>query len=72
MAEINAKTGYSSFLGSFANGAWRKVTLSQSLELLGQGIQIGGFFLVGEMIGKGSIIGYQIPGTDNAVKGGAH
>jgi hypothetical protein len=62
--------GISAFLGAFGNGAWRKVTVSQAGELAGAGVKILGFFVVGEMVGKGSIIGYQIPGTDSALSGG--
>lgn len=45
------------------SGAWRTVTVKQAAEFVGEGIKFGGFFLVGEMIGRGSIIGYQIEGT---------
>lgn len=57
---------------------WRAVKISDLFIVAGEGIKIygfdlllkTGFFLFGEMIGKGSIIGYQIPGTDHAVGGG--
>jgi hypothetical protein len=47
------------------SGQWRQVTVKQAVEFLTEGVKIGGFFLVGEMIGRGSVIGYQIEGTSN-------
>ncbi|KAJ3213439.1 hypothetical protein HK099_007395 [Clydaea vesicula] len=61
-----ANVGFTNFLSSFTNGFWRKVTLSQTKELAGKGIQIAGFFFVGEMIGRGSIIGYKLPALDDS------
>ncbi|KAI8898682.1 hypothetical protein BC833DRAFT_588835 [Globomyces pollinis-pini] len=58
-----ATQGISSFIAGFSSGAWRKVTVSQAVEFLGEGVKIGGFFLAGEMIGRGSIVGYKIEGA---------
>ncbi|KAJ3300073.1 hypothetical protein HK104_004795 [Borealophlyctis nickersoniae] len=60
----SATQGLTNFYQTFTNGAWKKVTVRQAGQILGEGVKIGGFFLVGEMIGKGSVIGYQIPGTE--------
>ncbi|KAJ3043318.1 hypothetical protein HDV00_005321 [Rhizophlyctis rosea] len=60
-----ATGGISNFYNAFKTGAWRKVTLRQAGEVAGEGVKITGFFIVGEMIGRGSIIGYHIPGTFN-------
>jgi hypothetical protein len=57
-----AQEGIGRFVSAFTNGAWKQVTVRQAAQLAGEGIKIGGFFYVGEMIGKGSVIGYQIPG----------
>ena len=56
-------TGITAFMNGLTNGAWKKVTLGQAGQFIGETVKIGGFFLIGEMIGRGSIIGYQIPGT---------
>ena len=57
-----AMEGLGGFISALTNGSWKKVTLRQVGKLSIEGIKIYGFFLVGEMIGRGSIIGYQIPG----------
>ncbi|KAJ3189770.1 hypothetical protein HDU85_000054 [Gaertneriomyces sp. JEL0708] len=54
--------GLTNFYQAFRNGAWKKVTLAQAGQLTLEGVKVGGFFLAGEMIGRGSVIGYQIPG----------
>ncbi|KAJ3196158.1 hypothetical protein HK101_009898 [Irineochytrium annulatum] len=56
----DAQTGIAQIISSFQNGAWKKVTLSQAGSMVAQGITIYGFFLVGEMVGRGSIIGYHV------------
>jgi hypothetical protein len=38
--------GYSSFIGAFSNGAWKKVTVGESLSLLGEAVKIGGKFII--------------------------
>ena len=50
------------FFTSFQNGSWRKVTLGQVGQILGETVKIGGFFVVGEMVGRWSLVGYDIPG----------
>lgn len=57
-----AQAGIGNFISSFQTGAWRKVTIGQAGELLARGVEIAGFFYVGEMIGRGSLIGYKVPG----------
>jgi hypothetical protein len=47
-------------LNALTSGGWKKTTLNEFKELTGLGITIGGFFLVGEMIGRRSIIGYNV------------
>ncbi|KAJ3109857.1 hypothetical protein HDU97_000087 [Phlyctochytrium planicorne] len=64
-----AQLGIANFIAAFQNGAWKKVTLSQVGTLAAQGVTIYGFFLAGEMIGRGSVIGYDIPGSGH---GDAH
>ncbi|KAI9102607.1 hypothetical protein DFS34DRAFT_609843 [Phlyctochytrium arcticum] len=59
-------SGLSTFAAAFRNGEWKKVNLRQVYQLSGEGLKVTGFFLVGEMIGRGSVIGYQIPGTDHS------
>ncbi|KAI9337681.1 mitochondrial ATP synthase g subunit-domain-containing protein [Zopfochytrium polystomum] len=68
MAE--AQLGFSNFYTAFTNGAWKKVTVAQAGQLAAAGVTVYGFFLVGEMIGRGSIIGYDVPGSGHA--GGHH
>jgi hypothetical protein len=58
-------TGITGFLNGLTSGAWRKTTLKEAGQYLQEVVKIGGFFLVGEMIGRGSVIGYQIPGTSH-------
>ncbi|KNC98214.1 uncharacterized protein SPPG_06614 [Spizellomyces punctatus DAOM BR117] len=65
----NGMSGLTNFYSAFKNGAWKKVTLRQTGQLAAEGIKISGFFLVGEMIGKGSVIGYQIEGTEHHAEG---
>jgi hypothetical protein len=60
LAEAQAALGQA--LTAFQTGAWKKVTLGQVGTLAGEGLKIGGFFWVGEMLGRGSIVGYTIPG----------
>jgi len=57
-----AQTGITNFIASFRNSSWRKVTLGQAGQLSLVGIQIVGFFTIGEMIGRRNVIGYDIPG----------
>jgi hypothetical protein len=52
-------------VNGLTSGQWRNVSLKQAGEFVTEGIKIGGFFLVGEMIGRGSVIGYQIEGTSH-------
>ncbi|KAJ1568057.1 hypothetical protein HK096_007690, partial [Nowakowskiella sp. JEL0078] len=59
---FKAQEGYARFFATLQNGQWRKVTLKDTRTILFKGIEIGGFFLVGEMIGRFNIIGYKIPG----------
>ncbi|KAJ3116484.1 hypothetical protein HDU96_009569 [Phlyctochytrium bullatum] len=58
-----AQLGIANFFAAFQNGAWKKVTLKQAGSLAASGVTIYGFFLAGEMIGRGSVIGYHIPGS---------
>jgi hypothetical protein len=57
--------GITGFVNALTSGQWREVTVKQAVEFLTEGVKIGGFFLVGEMIGRGSVIGYQIEGTSH-------
>ncbi|KAI8908473.1 hypothetical protein EDD86DRAFT_207762 [Gorgonomyces haynaldii] len=61
-----AQEGIAKFISAFSNGQWRNVTIRQTFQLAAEGLKIYGFFLVGEMIGKGSVVGYQIPGNESA------
>ncbi|KAJ3023619.1 hypothetical protein HKX48_002168 [Thoreauomyces humboldtii] len=58
----NGINGITGFYSAFRNGAWKKVTLRQTGQLAIEGVKISGFFLAGEMLGRGSVIGYQIHG----------
>ncbi|KAJ3416874.1 hypothetical protein HDV05_008459 [Chytridiales sp. JEL 0842] len=64
-----AQRGYANFFTALQNGAWKKVTLSEVGSLVAGGVTVYGFFLAGEMIGRGSFVGYHIPG---AAAGGHH
>ena len=57
-----AQEGLGRFVSALGNGAWKSVTLGQAATVVADGVSVVGFFLVGEMVGKRSIIGYQIPG----------
>lgn len=43
--------GLNYFYAALRNGEWKKVTLRQAGQLTTEGIKVGGFLLVGEMIG---------------------
>ncbi|KAJ3048743.1 hypothetical protein HK102_012641, partial [Quaeritorhiza haematococci] len=58
----DASQGLTSFINALQNGSWRKVTVSQASTLAGHGVTILGFFLAGEMVGRWSIVGYDVPG----------
>lgn len=54
--------GLKNFYASVMNGTWRTVPIKDAASYLFEGIKILGFFCVGEMIGRGSVVAYQIPG----------
>ncbi|KAI8815154.1 hypothetical protein BJ742DRAFT_765546 [Cladochytrium replicatum] len=56
--------GTSAFFAAFQNGTWKKVPLSDAAKFVARGIEVVGFFLVGEMIGRFNVIGYKIPGAE--------
>ena len=56
----HALQGYSSFVSMASNGQWRNVTISQFNQLALASVQVAGFFFVGEMIGRRSIVGYKV------------
>ncbi|KAJ3406355.1 hypothetical protein CcCBS67573_g01053 [Chytriomyces confervae] len=58
-----AQVGYGKFIATFQNGAWKKVTVREAGQVFGAGVTVYGFFLVGEMIGRGNLVGYKIPGV---------
>ncbi|TPX41682.1 hypothetical protein SeMB42_g05465 [Synchytrium endobioticum] len=58
-----AQQGYANFLAAFQNGTWRNVTLRHAAGVAVKGVEIVGFFCVGEMIGRRHVIGYDIPGA---------
>ena len=55
-----AQAGIGRFFTAFQTGAWKKVTIREAGYLAGQVGTIAGFFFVGEMIGRQSIVGYKI------------
>nr|KAJ3421603.1 hypothetical protein HK105_002974 [Polyrhizophydium stewartii] len=57
-----AQDGIAKFFLALQNGAWKKVTVRQVGQLTAEGVKVYGFFLVGEMVGRGSIVGYNIAG----------
>ena len=57
-----AQAGIGRFFTSFQTGAWKKVTLLEAGYLAGQIGTIGGFFFLGEMIGRRNPSGYAIAG----------
>ncbi|KAJ3291025.1 hypothetical protein BCR33DRAFT_719038 [Rhizoclosmatium globosum] len=69
-AIAEAQTGFGKLFATAQNGAWKKVTVREAGQVVGAGVTVYGFFLVGEMIGRGSLVGYKIPGA--AATGGHH
>ncbi|KAI9197085.1 mitochondrial ATP synthase g subunit-domain-containing protein [Polychytrium aggregatum] len=59
-----ASQGITNFVQSFSSGTWKKITVKDLKAFVSHGIQIVGFFAVGEMVGRRSVIGYDIPGND--------
>ena len=59
----NGIQGLSNFSSSLTTSRWKTVTVNQIRELLFAAVKIGGFFLVGEMIGRQSIVGYNVGET---------
>ncbi|KXS20145.1 hypothetical protein M427DRAFT_403203 [Gonapodya prolifera JEL478] len=57
-----AVSGLSGFFGAFRTGTWRYVTVRDAAALAARGVEIAGFFYVGEMIGRRSVIGYNVEG----------
>lgn len=57
-----ARIGLVNFGKVFFDGTWRLVQVKDAASYFFEGIKIMGFFIVGEMIGRGSIVAYQIPG----------
>ncbi|KAJ3339999.1 hypothetical protein HDU93_007548 [Gonapodya sp. JEL0774] len=57
-----ALSGVTGFFNAFKNGTWRYVTVRDATSLAARGVEIAGFFYVGEMIGRRSLIGYNIEG----------
>ncbi|TPX32215.1 hypothetical protein SmJEL517_g04626 [Synchytrium microbalum] len=58
-----AQQGYASFISAFQNGSWRNVTIKQAAGVAAKGVEVVGFFVVGEMIGRQHVVGYDIPGA---------
>ncbi|KAJ3009950.1 UNVERIFIED_CONTAM: hypothetical protein HDU68_002407 [Siphonaria sp. JEL0065] len=65
-----AQVGFGKFFAHAQNGAWKKVTVKEAGQVLGAGVTVYGFFLAGEIVGRGSLVGYKIPGAQ--AKGGHH
>ncbi|KAI9332075.1 hypothetical protein BDR26DRAFT_869604 [Obelidium mucronatum] len=65
-----AQTGFGKLFALGQNAAWKKATVREAGQLLGAGVTVYGFFLAGEMLGRGSLVGYKVPGA--ASKGGHH
>ena len=57
-ADAQASLGH--LFTSMQTGAWKKVTVKQVGKMAGEGVKIAGFFILGEMIGRRSIIGYDV------------
>ena len=55
-----AQQGIANFFGSFQTGAWKKVTVKESVYLASQVATVGGFFFLGEAIGRGNLLGYDV------------
>lgn len=51
------------FFGSFQNGTWRNVKLAEVRTMAARGVEVLGFFTIGEMIGRKNIIGYKVEGV---------
>merc|ERR1711976_96997 len=63
-AEMPAvQKGFNDLLNSAKTGKWKQLTMRQAWLNTLVGIEIACWFFVGECIGKGSIVGYQVPGT---------
>ncbi|KAI8847407.1 hypothetical protein BC829DRAFT_396525 [Chytridium lagenaria] len=57
-----AQLGIANFISAFQNGAWKKVTLRQAGTPSCSRNHHLWLLPCGEMIGRGSVIGYEIPG----------
>ena len=55
-----AQQGVANFFTTFQTGAWKKVTVKESVYLASQIATVGGFFFIGEAIGRGNLLGYDI------------
>ncbi|KAI9032146.1 mitochondrial ATP synthase g subunit-domain-containing protein [Hyaloraphidium curvatum] len=58
-----AREGLVGFFRSFSTGTWRNVSVGQLRSMAARGLEVLGFFTVGEMIGRRNIIGYKVEGA---------
>ncbi|GFR87936.1 ATP synthase subunit g, mitochondrial [Elysia marginata] len=63
MGEV--QNGISNLVTSYKTGAYKKLTVREAWLNTLIGAEIFFWFIAGECIGKGSIIGYNIPGAVN-------
>jgi hypothetical protein len=56
----DAQAAFGHLFTSFQTGAWKKVTVGQVGKMVGEGAKITGFFVIGEMIGRRSVVGYDV------------
>ncbi|KAJ3066903.1 hypothetical protein HDU98_009847 [Podochytrium sp. JEL0797] len=68
IAEANA--GFGNMFAYAQKGAWKNLTVKQAGQVAAGGFTVYGFFLVGEMVGRASLVGYKVPGAHAA--GGHH
>ncbi|CAD5114746.1 DgyrCDS3786 [Dimorphilus gyrociliatus] len=63
-AEIpEVSKGLTQLINSAKSGKWKKFTVKEATVNTLVGIEVAMWFFIGECIGKGSLVGYQIPGA---------
>lgn len=55
-----AQQGLVNFKNAIQQGSWKKLTVGEAGQYAIKGVEILGFFYVGEIIGRRSLIGYNV------------
>jgi F-type H+-transporting ATPase subunit g len=59
-----AKQQFRELLQTYSSGAYKQWTMKELFQRSLVAVEVAGFFIIGEMIGRRSIIGYNINGAD--------